>query len=570
MSEEESHEDSTYIMLILFTMIFTILIIMGAYSYQNIACMGTVAKFMPNASGNILLGMIVGGLLSLHKGMDEEFSFNEEFFFLVMLPPIIFASGFNLRKDFFFYNVGTILVYAFAGTAIATAVIAGLLYWLSEHVYELNLNECLIFASLISAIDPVATIVTMQAAGVGGRLYALIFGEAVLNDAVAIVINGVFIGVAEEQKDIFAELAIAVPRILGITVASVLIGVITALGSALLYKKSQLRENHVLEVSLFFILGMIPYMICESTQGNLSGIMAILFSGIFFDYYTYYHLSKEGKTAVKVIVHMLEFVFEGFIFFFLGTSLWSPNNKWEGGLFLLTLAACLIGRAVAVFPLTYLANLIGRKHKVSLRECVMMWFSGLRGPVSFALAFRISSKAIPDEDDRKAIITTTLLIIWVTSFLLGGSSDYVLRALGLIEMEQTGKSFMESRHWFKKLDSNYLKRFGVNTREFAARHDDTNYAIGRPSHSVGRSSERSANPELQTHFVKLDSPEDSAPAINLTVPEQHHGRNRGSQEGGNDSISVVEMNEVSAVPVEKISSNSLLDVPFEKSPASNV
>merc|ERR1719317_774125 len=95
--------------------------------------------------------MIIGGFLSLGKGIDEEFSFDEEFFFIVMLPPIIFASGFNLRKDYFFYNFGTILVYAFIGTAIATAVIAGLLYWLSLYFYEeLLLNECLIFASLIS------------------------------------------------------------------------------------------------------------------------------------------------------------------------------------------------------------------------------------------------------------------------------------------------------------------------------------------------------------------------------------------------------------------------------------
>jgi len=546
MSEAESDEEVKYITLILLTMIFTILIITGAYIYQNIACMGNIARFVPNASGNILLGMIVGGLLSLHKGMDEQFSFNEEFFFLVMLPPIIFASGFNLRKDYFFYNVGTILVYAFAGTAIATAVIAGLLYWLSEYVYELNLNECLIFASLISAIDPVATIVTMQAAGVGGRLYALIFGEAVLNDAVAIVINGVFLEVAEEDKDIYAELAIAVPKILGITVASVLIGVIMALGSAYLYKKSQLRENHVLEVALFFILGMIPYMMCASANGYLSGIMSVLFSGIFFDYYTYYHMSREGKTAIKVIVHMLEFVFEGFIFFFLGTSIWSSKNIYEWGLFFLTLAACLIGRAVAVFPLTWLVNVIGRKHKVTLRESIMIWYSGLRGPVAFALAFRISSKAVPHDDHRQVIITTTLLTIWLTSFVLGGTSDYLLKILGITGAQDLGKNFMESRHWFRKLDRNYLKSFGVNTREFKVRHSIKNFAITRPS----RSSERSAVPEEPTHFIQLDSPETSANTnSNLNVPVKNPQRERGGDEGGNQSISVVEMNDVTGAPL---------------------
>jgi len=542
----EKNDETGYITLILLTMIFTILIIIGAYIYQNIPCMSNVAKFVPNASANILLGMIVGGLLSFHRGIEEQFSFNEEFFFLVMLPPIIFASGFNLRKDYFFYNLGTILVYAFAGTAIATAVIAGLLYWLSEYVYELHLNECLIFASLIAAIDPVATIVTMQNAGVGGRLYALIIGEAVLNDAVAIVINGVFLEVAEEKKDILAELAIAVPKILGITIASILIGVITALGSAFLYKKSQLRENHMLEVALFFILGMLPYMMCASAHGNLSGIMSVLFSGIFFDYYTYYHLSREGKTAIKVIVHMLEFVFEGFIFFFLGTSIWSPKNKWEFGLFLLTLVACLIGRAVAVFPLTWLCNLIGRKHPITWRESFLIWYSGLRGPVAFALAFRISNKAVEHEDHRHVIITTTLLTIWITSFVLGGTSDYVLNQLGLTGSHDLGRrNYMESRHWFRKLDRRYLTAFGVNTREFKVRHSMMNLGITSASRSV----EKSSNPEIPTNFIQLDSPETSADTSNLNAPSKSPQGQHGGGEGGNQSISVVEMKEVAGEPL---------------------
>lgn len=330
MSEElePEHEDSTAATTrILLTMIFTMLIIFLAYLYQNFPFMVRVAKFLPNASCNILVGMLVGALISLEEDVEDKFSFNEEFFFLVMLPPIIFASGFNVRKEYFFYNFGTILLYAFVGTAIATTVTAVLLNWLSKYTYELSLNECLIFASLISAIDPVATIVTMQAAGVGGRLYAVIFGEAVLNDAVAIVINNVFLEVAEEDKDILSEFMIAGPKIIFISIASVLIGVFIALGSSYMYKKSNLKENHVLEVTLFFILGLMPYMICESSHGWLSGIMAILFSGIFFDYYAYYHLSREGQTSVKVIVHMLEFVSEGFIFFFLGSALWRSNNK---------------------------------------------------------------------------------------------------------------------------------------------------------------------------------------------------------------------------------------------------
>jgi len=470
---------SQSIRLILLTILFTLFMIANAYFYQNVRFMGTVSKYLPNASSNILLGMICGGILRAANFMDDTFRFNEEFFFLVMLPPIIFASGFKVRKDYLFYNIGTITVFAFVGTAIATTVIACILYWFSYLAYKLTLNECLIYASLISAIDPVATIVSMTAAGVGGRLYALIFGEAVLNDAVAIVINGVFLEVAEEDKNILEELAISIPKILLITVASIAIGLGISAIAAYIFKNSNIKENHTLEVFLFFLLGIVPYMICESTHGWLSGIMAILFSGIFFDYYTYYHLSQQGRNAVKVIVHMMEFVFEGFIFFFLGAALWDSSNNWNFGLFLLTLIACLVGRAVAIFPLTWIVNYRKfRKNPITLNESVMMWFSGLRGPVSFALAFRISKKAVPDEDDREAIITASLLVIWVTTFVLGGCSNCMLDCLGLLGIKEE-KRFIESNHWFRKIDDKYMKPFGCDARDFKLRHDLTNFTVTR-------------------------------------------------------------------------------------------
>merc|ERR1719150_1443551 len=142
--------------------------------------------------------------------------------------------------------------------------------WLSKHTHELTTNESLIFASLISAIDPVATIVTMQSIGVGGKLYALIFGEAVLNDAVAIVINQVFVAVAERDKDLGESMAIAVPVIIGVSIASILIGCAFALFAALLFKKTNLRNNHVLECGCFYVLSFLPYLISELL--GLSGI----------------------------------------------------------------------------------------------------------------------------------------------------------------------------------------------------------------------------------------------------------------------------------------------------------
>ena len=56
-------------------------------------------------------------------------------------------------------------------------------------MYPLSVAESFAFGSLISAVDPVATLAIFQAIDTDPVLYMLVFGESVLNDAVAIVLT---------------------------------------------------------------------------------------------------------------------------------------------------------------------------------------------------------------------------------------------------------------------------------------------------------------------------------------------------------------------------------------------
>ncbi|WVZ93244.1 hypothetical protein U9M48_039242 [Paspalum notatum var. saurae] len=100
--------------------------------------------------------MIVGGLANIsntQKSTRRWFNFREDFFLLFLLPPIILYPWFYL---------------------------GGLVYI----VYRLPLVECMMFGALVSATDPVTVLSIFQELGTDTNLYALVFGESVLNDAV--------------------------------------------------------------------------------------------------------------------------------------------------------------------------------------------------------------------------------------------------------------------------------------------------------------------------------------------------------------------------------------------------
>uniref|UniRef100_A0A493TJE0 Solute carrier family 9 member A9 n=1 Tax=Anas platyrhynchos platyrhynchos TaxID=8840 RepID=A0A493TJE0_ANAPP len=99
-----------------------------------------------------------------HQGnaMLQKMTFDPSIFFNILLPPIIFHAGYSLKKRHFFRNLGSILTYAFLGTAISCIVIGLIMYGFVKamvHIgqlkaWEFHFTDCLFFGSLMSATDP--------------------------------------------------------------------------------------------------------------------------------------------------------------------------------------------------------------------------------------------------------------------------------------------------------------------------------------------------------------------------------------------------------------------------------
>jgi sodium/hydrogen exchanger 8 len=388
------------------------------------------------AGATILLGVLVGLMIS---GSPDEITdwldFDESVFFFLLLPPIIFEGGYSLRSREFFANFGAICSLAFAGTTISTFAV-GFFVWICGGVglcYSLPLLHALVFGALISATDPVTVLAIFQELGVNTELYALVFGESVLNDAVAIVLYRTLVNFNNKGVT-FVSLMESAGFFLVIFVGSLAVGVLFALSATLFFKflnKHGAHEGHVtllqknnhIEMALVMIAPYAAYAAAESM--SLSGIVAILFCGMVMAHYTVPNLSPETAVNSKVVFKVLATLAETFVFIYMGVAMFLEEEKWSMVPFVLVaMVGCAGGRALNVFPVIRWVNQRRRPaRRVPDNHTKMLLVSGLRGAIAFALA----STTIRDlgEASGKVIRTATLFIVIFTVLVVGGSCNYL-------------------------------------------------------------------------------------------------------------------------------------------------
>jgi sodium/hydrogen exchanger 8 len=220
------------------------------------------------------------------------------------LPPIIFHSGYALDSSHFFDNIGAITLFAFFGTIISTFVIGGCTFYaakagLISGIDKENPFESLLFGALISAVDPIATLSIMGNADLrcDQLLYSLVFGESVLNDAIAISLFKVFALYYESSALEFkqSDIPSALMSFISVSFLSILVGIGLGLLPSFLYKNTTLSDYPSLETALLFSFCYLCYAAGEVLE--LSGIMALFFQGVTLAHYNSYNLSPTAHVA---------------------------------------------------------------------------------------------------------------------------------------------------------------------------------------------------------------------------------------------------------------------------------
>ena len=408
-----------------------------------------LVPWLPDQGVTMIVGLLVGFLVRVSDpANDLVVSIASRFsglFFEFFLPPIIFSAAYSLRRRDFFRNLFSILTLAVFGTVLSTFAIGTLLHravvaqWVALPLGPL---DCMIVGAILSAVDPVATISVLRRSNIDRHLNALLLGESVLNDAVAIVVYNMLLA---HRKTVDAATSEMFPvhdalqlfaGFLSVCLGSLLLGLGLALTSALAIRYGCDRNQPSMEQSIMLLFAYLAYLLAR--MSGLSPVMCLFINGVAMSHYTFYSLSPESQVSTSFMFRSIAHLTETFVFVFLGFAVTCmPTTYWNGRLAVILIVLCVACRALQIVVLSSLINTIKlatswclgktRTPLISFRAQIMLTWSGLRGAVAFALALHA-----PVVGHTGFLVSTTMCIVLFTFFVQGSTSRWVATRLKLL------------------------------------------------------------------------------------------------------------------------------------------
>ncbi|XP_034462473.1 sodium/hydrogen exchanger 2-like [Hippoglossus hippoglossus] len=404
---------------------FTLWILLASFAKIGFHIYHKITIWIPESCLLITIGLVVGGIM--HSVKEEPPAvLNSNVFFLYMLPPIVLDNGYFMPTRPFFENVGTVLWYAVVGTLWNSIGIGLSLFAICQFevfgVQDINLQENLLFASIISAVDPVAALNVFEDIGINEQIYIVIFGEGLFNDAVTVVLYSMFSFLADlpvaEPSDVF----LGVARFFVVGVGGVLFGLLFGFVAAFTTRFT--HNVRQIEPLFVFMYSYLAYLVAELFA--ISSVLAIITCAITMKYYVEENVSQRSCTTIRHVVKMLATISETLIFFFLGVVTITTEHEWNWAYILFTLLFAFIWRGLGILVLTQIINPF-RTIQFTFKDQFGLAYGGLRGAICFALVY-----TLPENVNRRNLfVTASIAIIIFTVFIQGISIRPIVEYLNI-------------------------------------------------------------------------------------------------------------------------------------------
>jgi len=383
----------------------------------SVATLSQTVKWFREIPYTLLL-VIVGLILAGFNIRLVELS--PELILLIFLPALLFEAAWNLDWSELRADLWLICLYALLGVIIS---VFGVTWGLTQFSH-MTLAIALLVGASVSATDPVSVIALFREIGVKKRLAMLVEGESLFNDGIAVVAFNSLEGLSLGKSEIgIISIFYQFITVVGIGIA---VGSLMGFAISLLTQRVDLP---LVEQSLTLFATYGTYVITEHFGG--SGVIGVVVVGLILGNFGS-RLGMEPSTRLTVTQfwEFIAFFVNSIIFLLIGNQISLTEIISNIGLISIIAIAMLMTRMIAVYGLGYLGNRLIRSN-VSLSEQTVIWWGGIRGSVTIALALSLP-KVIPN---RQTIIPTVFGVVLFTLLIQGLTIKPMLAKLRLLNTD---------------------------------------------------------------------------------------------------------------------------------------
>lgn len=401
----------------------------------------------------VLIGVGMGFLTFIpFFGFLNDFSLTPELLFYLLLPTLIFESAYNMNIRRLVEDRGIVILLSIGSLIISTAVIGIALYYLFLLIgITVPLTVTLLFGALISATDPVAVLALFKEYGAPRRLSLIFEGESLFNDATAVALFLILLGIATEGYHGATTLFEGGLSFVIVLVGGVLFGLI--MGGIFAKLIGITRESETASITLTIVLAHVTFILADLISGSvvlfghhihISAIIATTVASLVIGNYGRAKIHPRAEEFVEKLWSQLAFLANSIIFILVGL-LFVAIPLTETALYLpiaLSVAVVAIARAISIYPVVGLFNRITRGTPIPQTWQHLLSWGSLRGALAVTMVllipptFTISGWTLATVSPRDFILSLTLGCIFATLFIKATTIRGMMQRLKLNSLNE--------------------------------------------------------------------------------------------------------------------------------------
>ena len=438
-----------------------------------------------------ILLVIGGAALGFVPGIPDV-QLNPDVVLIIVLPPLLYSAAFFSSLRELRDNIREISLLAI-GLVIFTMV--GVAFVSHELIEGMSWEAAFVLGAVVSPTDPVAASAIASRVGAPRRYVSIVEGEALVNDATALVAYKFAVAATVSGSFSLAEAG-------GRFLLNAVVGI--AIGIAVGYVIARLRkslDDAPTEITISLVTPYFAYLPAEAL--GVSAVLAAVTAGIYLGWRSPELITPATRIQAFSVWEILVFVLNAVLFMLVGLQLPSVIdgiNRLSTVSIIedaaVVCAAVILIRFLWVFPATYAPRL---SRRVREREPAVHWqfpaivgWTGMRGAVSLAAALAIPQTidgggAFPQRD---LIIFLTYAVILATLILQGLTLPGLIKVLGVeddgnLEQRESKARILAARaaldrieelrgqDWVRDDTADRMRgMYDFRIRRFSARFDD--------------------------------------------------------------------------------------------------